>query len=326
MKKKFNDSMKSKYILVLITLLCAVLIVLSFVTDTSSGPLSYVAGYVITPIQNGMNTVGNWIADKGAFFQSSTNLVEENRQLQSEVDELTAQNSQLLQDKEELDRLRELYDLDQQYDDYEKVGARIIAKDTGNWYNVFTIDKGSNDGVMVNNNVIAGGGLVGIVTEVGPKWATVRAIIDDYSNVSATVTSTSDNCIIAGNLELIDEGKISLVKLTDADDKVTVGDKVVTSDVSNRFLPGILIGYINEIGMDSNNLTKSGTVTPVVDFRHLHEVLVIKQLKEIDDAQKSLDSQAETETEMSVETETGNSQPSESETETQTESAPEGQE
>ncbi len=68
MKKKFNDSMKSKYILVLITLLCAVLIVLSFVTDTSSGPLSYVAGYVITPIQNGMNTVGNWIADKGAFF------------------------------------------------------------------------------------------------------------------------------------------------------------------------------------------------------------------------------------------------------------------
>ncbi len=252
--------------------------------------------------------------------------MEENRQLQSEVDELTAQNSQLLQDKEELDRLRELYDLDQQYDDYEKVGARIIAKDTGNWYNVFTIDKGSNDGVMVNNNVIAGGGLVGIVTEVGPKWATVRAIIDDYSNVSATVTSTSDNCIIAGNLELIDEGKISLVKLTDADDKVTVGDKVVTSDVSNRFLPGILIGYINEIGMDSNNLTKSGTVTPVVDFRHLHEVLVIKQLKEIDDAQKSLDSQAETETEMSVETETGNNQPSESETETQTESAPEGQE
>lgn len=326
MKKKFNDSMKSKYILVLITLLCAVMIVLSFVTDTSSGPLSYVAGYVITPIQNGMNTVGNWIADKGAFFQSSTNLVEENRQLQSEVDELTAQNSQLLQDKEELDRLRELYDLDQQYDDYEKVGARIIAKDTGNWYNVFTIDKGSDDGVMVNHNVIAGGGLVGIVTEVGPRWATVRAIIDDYSNVSATVTSTSDNCIIAGNLELIDEGKISLVKLTDADDKVTVGDKVVTSDVSNRFLPGILIGYINEIGMDSNNLTKSGTVTPVVDFRHLHEVLVVKQLKEIDDAQKSLDSQAETETEMSVETETGNGQQSESETETQTESAPEDQE
>lgn len=326
MKKKFNDSMKSKYILVLITLLCAVMIVLSFVTDTSSGPLSYVAGYVITPIQNGMNTVGNWIADKGAFFQSSTNLVEENRQLQSEVDELTAQNSQLLQDKEELDRLRELYDLDQQYDDYDKVGARIIAKDAGNWYNVFTIDKGSDDGVMVNHNVIAGGGLVGIVTEVGPKWATVRAIIDDYSNVSATVTSTSDNCIIAGNLELIDEGKISLVKLTDADDKVTVGDKVVTSDVSNRFLPGILIGYINEIGMDSNNLTKSGTVTPVVDFRHLHEVLVVKQLKEIDDAQKSLDSQAETETEMSVETETGDGQPSESETKTQTESAPEDQE
>ena len=279
--KKFNDSLKSKYILAGITAFCLVLIVLSFVTDAATGPLRYIAGYVITPVQNGLNEVGNWITDKSAYFQSSTDLVAENKELQEKVDALS--------------RLQALFELDQQYDDYEKIGARIIAKDTGNWFNVFTIDKGSKDGILVNQNVITEGGLVGIITETGPNWATVRSIIDDYSNVTGTVTSTSDNCIIAGDLRLIDEGKINLVKLTDESDRVKVGDKVVTSDVSDRFLPGILIGYISDVGMDSNNLTKSGTITPMVDFRHLHEVLVIKELKEIDDAKVSLDAQADTE-------------------------------
>ena len=193
---------------------------------------------------------------------------------------MTEENTQLVQDKEELTRLRELLSLDEQYDDYEKVGARVIAKESGNWFQLFTIDKGSSDGIQKDCNVISGGGLVGIVTEVGPNWATVRSIIDDNSNVSAMVSTTSDQCIIAGDLRLIDEGSLNLVKLTDSDNKVHVGDKVVTSYISEKFLPGILIGYISELNNDSNNLTKSGYITPVVDFRHLQEVLVILQRKE----------------------------------------------
>mgnify|MGYP002708915316 CR=1 FL=1 len=303
MKKKMNDSGKSKIVLGVITVLCTVLIVLSFTTDMMSGPLRYVTG-VITPIQSGMNAIGTWISEKGDYLFNTTDLRSENAELQKKVDELTAENSELLQNQEEYERLKELFELKDEYNDFPTVAARIIAKDSGNWFNVFTINKGSNDGIQEDMNVIASGGLVGIVTSVGPNWATVRAIIDDYSNVSAEITSTSDNCIIAGNLKLIDEGKISLVKLTDAEDKVTVGDKVVTSDISNRFLPGILIGYVSEIGMDSNNLTKSGSITPVVDFRHLHEVLVITQLKNTDEAQEDIKAQAQTETEMTVETDT----------------------
>lgn len=279
MKKKLNDSMKSKYILIILTAFCFAMILLSFTTDMGRGPLKYIAGYVITPIQNGVNTVGNWIADKGAYFQSSQDLVTENRDLQAKVDSLTAENSQLQQEKEELDRLRKLYELDEQYD-YEKVGARIIANETGNWFSTFTIDKGSDDGFKVDMNVIADSGLVGIITEVGPKWSTVRSIIDDNSNVGGQVSTTLDTCIIAGDLRLIDEGKVNLVKLTDAEDKVNVGDKVVTSNVSEKFLPGILIGYISELSLDSNKLTSSGYITPAVDFKHLQEVLVITELKQ----------------------------------------------
>lgn len=280
MKKKTNDNLKNKYLLVGLSIFCVLLIAVSFLEDDAVAPVKQASGFIITPIQKGINGFGSWLFGLTDNFEDAVTLRAENEELKTKVDTLTAENSQLIQDREELQRLRELYDLDQQYDDYEKVGARIIAKESGNWFQLFTIDKGSNDGIKKDANVISGGGLVGIVTEVGPNWATVRSIIDDNSNVSAMVSTTSDQCIIAGDLRLIDEGSLNLVKLSDTDNKVHVGDKIVTSYISEKFLPGILIGYISELNNDANNLTKSGYITPVVDFRHLQEVLVILELKE----------------------------------------------
>lgn len=311
MKKK--NSIKSKVVLLVLSAVCGAMIVLSFTVDMSSGPLKQVGEFIITPLQSGINQVGSWIAGKGDYFQNSADLVTDNKSLQKKVDDLTIENTRLIQDQEELNRLRDLYELDHQYEDYEKVGARVIAKQTGNWFHMFTIDKGSNDGFAVDMNVLAGGGLAGIITEVGPNWSTVRSIIDDYSNVSAMVSPTNEQCIIAGDLRLIDEDKINLIKLTDTDNKVSVGDKVVTSNVSSKFLPGILIGYISEINNDSNHLTKSGYISPAVDFKDIQEVLVIKTLKqqiettETEPKQteaKGLDETGDTETETSSETET----------------------
>ncbi len=280
MKKKTNDTLKNKSILIGLSVLCTGLIAVSFLENDAVSPIRQASGFVITPIQKGINGFGSWLSGLTDNFEDAVSLRKENEELQAKVDTLTEENTQLVQDKEELTRLRELLSLDEQYDDYEKVGARVIAKESGNWFQLFTIDKGSSDGIQKDCNVISGGGLVGIVTEVGPNWATVRSIIDDNSNVSAMVSTTSDQCIIAGDLRLIDEGSLNLVKLTDSDNKVHVGDKVVTSYISEKFLPGILIGYISELNNDSNNLTKSGYITPVVDFRHLQEVLVILQRKE----------------------------------------------
>ena len=280
MRKSTNDNLKNKYLLAGLSIFCVLLILVSFLDSSATAPVKQVSGFIITPVQKGINGFGSWLSGLTDNFEDAETLRTENKELKEKVDTLTAENSQLIQDREELLRLRELYDLDEQYDDYEKVGARIIAKESGNWFQLFTIDKGSNDGIQKDMNVISGGGIVGIVTEVGPNWATVRSIIDDNSNVSAMVSTTSDQCIIAGDLRLIDEGSLNLVKLTDADNKVHVGDKVVTSYISEKFLPGILIGYISELNNDANNLTKSGYITPVVDFRHLQEVLVILELKE----------------------------------------------
>ena len=92
--------------------------------------------------------------------------------------------------------------------------------------------------------------------------------------------ASSDTFMVNGSLELMDEGVIGFSQLIDSQDKVEVGDKVVTSNISDKYLPNILVGYISEINQDSNNITKSGRITPAVDFEHLEEVLVILKTKQ----------------------------------------------
>lgn len=280
MKKKNRYHMQTKHLIAVMTILCIGLIALSLSSRFSFAPVRSALGYVIVPFQNGINVVGDWLTEQKNGFQSMKKLAQENEDLKAQVDELEAKNSTLVQDQEEVDRLRTLYNLDQDYSEYDKVAAQVIGKDAGNWYNTFIINRGSEDGIAVDMNVIAGAGLAGIVTEVGPHWATVRSIIDDTSNVSATVTSISQNCIVTGDLEMMDEGKIRFIQLTDREDQVQEGDKVVTSSVSSKFLRGILIGYISDVETDSNNLTKQGTIIPAVDFDNIQEVLVITQLKQ----------------------------------------------
>ncbi len=279
-RKKERFKLPTKYWLLILSVISVLLMCLSFMTDFKFAAGNVVVGYTLVPFQNGLSHVGGFLTDKAELLSQITDLLAENEALKQQIDELTIENTALMQEKYELVTLRELYALDQQYSDYDKVGARIIMGGSSNWFDSFVINKGSNDGIEVNMNIMAGSGLVGRVVEVGPNWAQITSIIDDTSNVSATVLSTSDNLIVSGDLETMENGYIRFSQLVDSDDKVAVGDKVVTSDISDRYLPGILIGYISYIEEDSNNLTKSGYITPAVDFEHLGEVLVITEQKQ----------------------------------------------
>lgn len=279
MKIKNQSSLPSKYWLLIVAVICVILLGVDHFTD-SGGPLRFIANYTIIPMQKGISYVGRYISDVSDNFETLEDMKAENEELQSKVDELTIDNTRLRQEQYELERLRELYKLDENYSDYEKIGAHVIANNGTNWFNDFTIDKGSNDGVQVNSNVLAGSGLAGIVTEVGPDYARVRSIIDESSNISAMVLSTSDTCIVRGDLKLMDDGRIRFEKLANNDNEIEVGEQVVTSHVSNRFLQGLFIGYISEIEVDSNNLTRSGYITPAVDFSKIQEVLVITTTKQ----------------------------------------------
>ncbi len=278
--KRRGISIPPGYLLFILTLLSVSLMVLTFTTDIVPSVFNSIAGYTFMPFKNGLTEVSSYANKRADDFKQVRQVLSENAALKSQVDELTQENDRLVENRFELIELRSLLDLDSEYDEYEKVGARVTGKDPGNWYSVFIIDKGEDDGIKEGMNVIAGAGLVGIVTKTGPNWSQVRSIIDDKSNVSGRMLNTSDNLIVYGNLESIKDGTIEFGQLSDPDDEVAVGDKVVTSNISDRYLPGIAIGFVNSIEKDPNNLTKSGTLTPVVDFEHIDVVLVITQMKE----------------------------------------------
>ena len=279
-REPFRPHIPGRYLLLLVTALCVGMILTTYYTDVLNGPLSGFANYIVIPFQDGVSKAGEWLIKREQLVSDIKELQKDNEALRQENEELSVTNNALLQEKHELTELRNLYQLDQTYADFPKTGCRIIAKENGSWYHSFVIDKGSEDGLSVDMNVLADGGLVGRITYIGRHWSRVQAVIDDNSNVSATVLSSQKNLIVSGNLTLYEEGTIRFSELADPDDLVKVGDSVVTSNISDKYLPGILIGYISEIQTDSNNLTKSGRITPAVDFSRLDTVLVIQKLKQ----------------------------------------------
>lgn len=277
-KKK---QIETKHMLLILSITCVVGIFAGLIFNIKGGPLNTIAGYIFVPMQQGINNTGAWIFDFANDFRTLSDVLEENKELKAKIEELEKQISNNKQDQYELENLRELFELDEKYPDYEKVAASVIAKNSGNWFSTFTINRGSKDGIEVGMNVLAGSGLVGIVVDVGENYAKVRSIIDDSSNVSAMVATTGDNFNVSGNLQSMNESSvIHFSGLKDEKNQAKVGDPVITSYVSDRYQQGILIGYIASIEKNSNNLTKTGTITPVVDFEHLEEVLVITKIKE----------------------------------------------
>lgn len=278
---RFNNKNKipPKYILLSLTILCLLFVGISYAFEDWIKPLRYVTGLTITPMQRGINVIGVWVDDKFDMMSDIQSLQEENAELRAQLEEYQTENRIQLSDNNELNELRELYELDSRYPSYEKVAANVISKDAGNWFDTFIIDKGTNVGIQEGCNVIAGNGLVGIVTEVGPNYAKVRSIIDDNSNVSAMFLTDQTLCNVLGDEKYMDEGYIR-VEYIDKDANISEGDELVTSNVSDKFLPGISIGYVSNLTLDSNNLTMSADVTPVVDFDHIQTVLVVLDLKQ----------------------------------------------
>ena len=276
----------SKYLLSILSVLAVILMLVTFSIERSKlgpfeGPLNAFAGVFISPLQRGITTVGTSLKKTSDRLSEITKLLDENERLKKEIEDLKIENSKLEQDKYELTKLRELYALQDDYGNYKKIGARVTGRDSGNWFSTFTIDKGEDQGIKIDMNVLADGGLVGRVIKVGPDWATVRSIISDDSKVSGMVLSTQDILMVKGNLNKYEKGAISFTDLKDRTGAVKAGDKVVTSSISSKYLPGILIGYVYSVNDDNNNITKSGNITPAADFAHLNDVLVILDQKQI---------------------------------------------
>ena len=281
-----------KYLLLTFTIIGIVLIVLSYAAAPKVAGIRRFTSKLITPIQKGINEIGLWTDSKMKNLNEIKTLTDENEALQAELasckQEITNYQNKML----ELQELRDLYDLDESYPDYEMTAAHVFAKDSTSWFSTFYIDKGTKQGLFKGANVLCGDGVAGhhgltcllhekpfdgvagIITECFDDYAKVRAVIDDNSNISAKVMPANALCTVEGDLNLYDSGYL-LVENIDKDANVSIGDKVVTSPISDLYHSGLIIGYVAKTSYDTNNLTMTAYITPAVDFSNITDVLVI---------------------------------------------------
>ncbi|HWS30400.1 MAG TPA: rod shape-determining protein MreC [Clostridia bacterium] len=262
----------------LILLIAALLLGILALATSGSRTVTWVenaVGTVTTPVQSFAAGASSAIT---GFFQrifKTTDADQENAQLQVKLAQYEQIEQQLEEAEQENERLRGLlnYAEEQGFNSY--VTARVIAKDQGVWFNVFTINAGRNHGVEEDMPVIGAAGLVGRVTEVGATWSKVTAIIDTLSSVSVMVERTRDNGMVRGLLSGDGSELMELYYLPAGSDLVP-GDIIMTNSIGGIFPKGVRVGTVIEVSRQSTDAEAGNAILePAVDFQHLEEVMVL---------------------------------------------------
>lgn len=235
--------------------------------------LSTGVNYLLYPFEKSIQVVSSKTQGVFGHFRDMNTLLKEQEALEDELSRLRYENTILGQYQEENNNLRTLLEMKQRYEAYDGIGANVISKEAGNWYKVFKIDQGRRNNVVANSVILANGGLVGHVDESTDLVSKVISIIDSRSAVSAKVVRTGDVGIVKGDIELSNEG-LCILEIN-SESEVVKGDQLITSHLSSIYPPGILIGTVEEVIAGNNDLVHYAHVRPVVDFKHLEEVLVI---------------------------------------------------
>lgn len=271
-----------RYLFLALTIICVIFLVFSiFFKEQTKQLRSYLSQFIV-PLQEGADKAGEGMSKGLSYFGDVKNLKEENEKLKAELKAYENDAAKYQAELSELEELRKLYELDKKYPDYNMTAARVFSTDSSSWFNELYIDKGMNDGIYEGCNVLCDNGLLGIVTESYDNYAKVRAIIDDRSNVTAEVGKDNALCNVEGSLKNMEEGFLYVTDIN-KDASVEIGDRVITSNVSDRYFFGITIGYVTEITYDPNNLTKTAKITMAVDFKDVKDVLIITDRKRVVD-------------------------------------------
>ena len=231
-------------------------------------------GVVVTPFQDLTTGISSWVDETITASRNKADLKEENTELKNQIADLLEENRRLAMYEAENAKLSALLKIAQRYPDYKSVGANVIAKDPGVWYDGFTIDKGTKNDITANMVLIAPEGLVGKVLESGVTFSKAQSILDSRSSVPAMSVRTGDLGVVKGDYTLSADG-LCIMEYIDAQAEIMVGDEIVTSHLSDIYPAGLAIGKVLELETDTNGLTKYAVIQPYVDLKHLDTILVI---------------------------------------------------
>ncbi len=267
----------TKYGVIVLSLAVVIAVILSVMAyfSTSAAPLPNVAGIIASPFRSAgaaiTETVSGWVD----YFTEFDALKEENEQLKLEIAEMETAIRQAEKDSEENERLRKLLDLREQRRDLHFESARIVESDSSNWESVLTVNKGTAQDVAVGDCVVTEAGyLVGVVTDAGLNWCTIRTILDSDTSIGATVFRSGQNAVAQGDFALMGQDRLMLNYLG-ADPDVVAGDLIVTSGLGDYFPSQLVIGTVESVSTGDDGLAQYAVITPSVSLDDLTQVFIV---------------------------------------------------
>lgn len=273
--KKFFQS--SGGLVALIALLLAALTLVVSLFFTGSDPIANIVGVVTSPFRTAGANVADWFERSTQRRYQAEQLEEEVERLRQELADMEANAREGQQAIEENKNLRELLGLREKRRDLTDFeSAYITAHTLSNWESSFTISKGTQHGVEVNQCVIdAYGNLVGVVSDTGLNWATVTTLVDTDLDMGGMVARTEVAAILEGDFALMEQGRLKLSYLPEGAE-LLAGDEVVTSGKGGVYPSGIVVGTVESMENDPSGMTKYAVVVPKTDLGALKQVFVIK--------------------------------------------------
>ena len=271
MKKKLTA--KTKAILALALVLAAVVTIVGALT-LATPPGENVVQTILSPFRTAANAIVRQAERYYNYIFQYEALEADNEALRARVMQMEDEIRTADELQRENERLRQLLNLTKEHEDYELVSAYIVAWEESNWKSTFTIGKGTNSGIEVGLVAITEyGQVVGLVTDVGPNWATVTTVLDSASEISATVASTGYNGIVEGAYATGQEGLLRMSYLP-TDSVLRNNDQVLTTG-STVYPRRLIIGYIVDADIDETGVAKYAILQPAADFDDIEQVYII---------------------------------------------------
>ena len=267
----------TKYGMMVLSLAVVIAVILSVMAyfSTSASALPNLAGVIATPFRSAGAAISETVSGWADYFTEFDRLKEENQQLKLELAEKEAAIRQAEKDSEENERLRKLLDLREQRRDLHFESARILETDSSNWESVLTVNKGTVQDVAVGDCVVTEEGfLVGVVTEAGLNWCTIRTILDSDTSIGATVFRSGQNAVAQGDFALMGEGRLRLSYLGASPD-VVAGDLVVTSGLGDYFPSQLVIGTVESVSTGDDGLAQNAVIIPSMSLEDLQQVFIV---------------------------------------------------
>lgn len=270
-------SSKTRSILIFAVLIAVVLAISSALFGGSTFLHRAVQG-VLTPIRGGVNAITRQVERYYNYVFSYESLAAENAYLRSKISDMEEEMRTADALERENKRLKELLNLSEEHIDYRIDGAYIVSWDSSGWKSTFAINKGTKAGFDKGMIAVTElGQVVGVITDVGPNWATITTILDTSMEISASIASSGYTGVVQGSLNTSEKGTLRMSYLP-SNAILRNNDQVVTTG-STVYPKDLIIGYIVNAGYDETGVSKFASLSPAANFESLEQVFIITQFE-----------------------------------------------